>query len=422
MSHRYKSSRIARHSNIPFLGRTPLFAHLQASLAQSGHVGRFPLLSVFTQRPWPWLARYLRGILRGRFKPFPTYAPDGHDGIYPLRSHTGQGPIRLSLAADWGTGTQEAALVAQQMAAFHPDYTIHLGDVYYVGDDLEIDENFLGIQRTTYTPVQFPRGSVGTLTLPGNHELYGGGRPYYTRVLPFGSPQPGQQQRASFFCLESDHWRILGLDTGYFSAGLPVLGSVPGLRNIKAIGGDGRLHDEQLNWLRTNVRPRERPKPTLILSHHQYFSAFPDETFPKPGQQLAEFFPDQDVLWIWGHEHRLAIYDLHAPPDTPSVRCFGRCIGHGGMPVEITPPKHAEVPLVFHDTRTDYPLGDDASAGWNGFLNLTLDGPTTTLEYRDLTGRRLFHESFTASPDGSIHPVAHDPTQNLVKPQTHSSR
>jgi len=416
--HGYKSKRIARHSNIPILGRTPLFAHLQSTLAESGHVGRFPLLSVFTQRPWPWIAKYFKSVFAGRYKPFPTYPLDGHSGIYPLHSATNSDTIRLSIAGDWGTGTEEAARVAENMSAFRPDYTIHLGDVYYIGDDVEVEENFLGIQRTGQTPVCFPRGAVGTLVMPGNHELYGGGRPFYTRVLPWASPAPGQQQRASFFSLESDHWRILGLDTGYNSAGLPILGSVPGLRSLKAIGGDGRLQQPELDWLRTNVRPHDHPKATLLLTHHQYYSAFPDETFPKPGQQLAEFFPNQDVLWIWGHEHRLAIYDLHAPPDQPALRCFGRCIGHGGMPVETTPPKHKEVPLRFHDTRTDYPIGNGDTAGWNGFANLTLSGPTLTIDYRDITNRRLYTETFTATPSGSVALASPPPPHQKPAPAT----
>lgn len=405
--HGYKSKHLARNSNIPFLGRTRLMAHLQGALAASGRTGSFPVLALFLQRPWPWIAKYLKGIFNGRYKPFPTYALDGHDGVYPLRSATNDASIRIAVAGDWGTGTEEAARVADNISAFRPDYTLHLGDVYYIGDDPEVDENFLGIQRTGHTPLKFPRGAVGTLTMPGNHELYGGGRPYYTKVLPWGSPAPGQHQRASFFCLESDHWRIIGLDTGYHSTGIPILGSFPGLRTIKRIGGDGHLEPAEIDWLRSNVRPQEHRKATIVLTHHQYYSAFPDETFPKPGQQLAEFFPNQDIIWLWGHEHRLAIYDLHAPPDKPSVRCFGRCIGHGGMPVETTPPKHKEVPLRFHDSRTDYPIGDGDTAGWNGFANLTLTGPQLTIDYRDITNRRLYTETFTATPTGSVELTSH---------------
>jgi hypothetical protein len=401
MPRKFKSQHLARHSNIPWLGRTRLMAHLQGAMAQSGKTGgRFPLLAVFMQSPFPWLAKYLKGILNGRHKPYPTYALDGHDGVYPLQPSPDHQAIRISIAGDWGTGTEEAFRVAEQMSAFRPDYTIHLGDVYYVGDDPEVDENFLGVQRSANTPVQFPRGAIGTLTLPGNHELYGGGTPYYTRVVPWGSPAPGEQQRAAFFSLESEHWRILGIDTGYNSAGIPILGSLPGLSSIQWIGGNGRIEPAVLDWIRTNVRPRENPKATLLLSHHQYFSTFPDEVFPRPAQQLSEFFKGQDVVWLWGHEHRLAIYDRYSPDG--NMTCHGRCIGHGGMPVEVTPPEPGRAPLLFHDLRTDYSIGGGDTAGWNGFVNLTLDGPELTLDYRDLTGKRLFHESFNAGAQQAL--------------------
>jgi len=405
MPRRFKSSHLARHSNIPLLGRTRFMAHLQGALASASGSrkagsGRFPLLAVFMQSPFPWLAKYLKGIFHRRYKPYPTYALDGHDGVYPLRSSADHEEIRLSIAGDWGTGTEEAYRVAEHISAFRPDYSIHLGDVYYVGDDQEVDENFLGIQSSNNTPVQFPRGAIGTLTLPGNHEMYGGGAPYFLKVIPWGSPQPGEKQRTSFFCLESDHWRILGLDTGYNSAGLPILGSLPGLSSIPWIGGDGRIEPAVLDWLRTNVRPQERPKTTLLLSHHQYFSTFPDEVFPRPAKQLSEFFHGQDLLWLWGHEHRLAVYDLYSPDG--NIRCYGRCIGHGGMPVEITPPKPGQAPLIFHDSRTDYPIGDGSKAGWNGFVNLTLRGPKLSLEYRDVTGKRLFSESFVAEGNAGL--------------------
>lgn len=402
--HGYKSKHLARQSNIPLLGRNPVLAHMQSSLAESGHIGRFPLLDIFVQRPWPWIRKYIRGVFTGRYKPFPAYPLDGHSGIYPLHSSRGHHSIRLSIAGDWGTGTEEAARIASNISAFQPDYTVHLGDVYYIGDEVEVDENFLGIQRTGQIPVQFPRGAVGTLVLPGNHELYGGGRPFYTKVLAFGSPNPGQQQRASFFCLESEHWRILGLDTGYNSAGVPILGAVPGLRSIKTIGGDGCLERVELDWLRSNVRPQERAKATILLSHHQYFSAFADETFPRPAEQLAELFRGQDLLWFWGHEHRLAVYDLYSPDG--NIRCFGRCLGHGGMPAEKIGPIHKDVPLRFYDSRTDYPIGNGDTAGWNGYANLTISGPHLSVEYRDVENRVLYTESFTATANGPVQ-VAH---------------
>jgi hypothetical protein len=402
MSPKFKSQRLGRHSNIPLLGRTRLMAHLQGAIARNANASssKYPLLAVFMQSPFPWLAKYLKGILHGRYKPYPTYTLDGQAGIYPLKAHDGRSPVKISIAGDWGTGTEESADIAEQLTNFRPDYTIHLGDVYYVGDESEVNENFLGIKASDHTPVQFPRGSVGTLTLPGNHEMYGGGGPYFKHVVPWGSPQPGDQQKASFFALESEHWRIIGIDTGYNSAGIPILGSLPGLSSIQWIGGNGRIEPGVLDWLRTNVRPQQNPKATLLLSHHQYFSAFPDEVFPRPAEQLSEFFHGQDVVWLWGHEHRLAVYELHTPDG--NIRCYGRCIGHGGMPVETKKPDPKRAPLLYFDPRTDYPIGDGDTAGWNGFVNLVLDDTRLTLTYHDLTGRPLFHETFIAGPAGSL--------------------
>jgi hypothetical protein len=72
------------------------------------------------------------------------------------------------------------------------------------------------------------------------------------------------------------------------------------------------------------------------------------------------------------------------------------------MPVEKTPPKYKEVPLRFYDHRTDYPIGNGDTAGWNGFANLTLSGPNLTIDYLDIDNTRLYTESFTATPGGSV--------------------
>jgi hypothetical protein len=39
------------------------------------------------------------------------------------------------------------------------------------------------------------------------------------------------------------------------------------------------------------------------------------------------------VLWLWGHEHRLAIYREAAKEEEGDVTSYGRRIG--GMPVEL---------------------------------------------------------------------------------------
>jgi len=402
---RFKSNSLAKSSNVPIFGRTRAMAGLQKQAArmipQLATPTNFPKLRAFlSSYVWPWVCNYLKTAFHGKYKRYPAYAGTGDSGIYRLASATSGGPIKLSLAGDWGTGTEESWQIAQAMGDGEPDYTIHLGDVYYVGDLPEVNENFLGIPGGQYTPVQWPTGAVGEFAMIGNHEMYGGGEPYFTRILPTLRTGTGQRQKASFFALETDHWRIIALDTGYNSVGLPILGSIPGIKKIPFVGANCRIPDEVIDWLRNTVKPRQNPKPTLLLSHHQYYSAFQEETFGLPAKQLSEFFTEQNIVWIWGHEHRLAIYDLYSPDGR--IHAYGRCLGHGGMPVEDAKPANGKVPLAFWDPRNDYPLDDHSTAGWNGYVNVLLDGPKMTLEYLDIKKTSLFVESFAGSSDGSL--------------------
>jgi len=111
-----------------------------------------------------------------------------------------------------------------------PHYTIHLGDVYYVGVKDEVEENCLGQPDAnhSFTPCLWPWGSVGSFALNGNHEMYALGEAYFEVFLPTLGlrPAPGVKpggQKASFFCLENKFWRVIGLDTGYNSIGVPIL-------------------------------------------------------------------------------------------------------------------------------------------------------------------------------------------------------
>jgi hypothetical protein len=107
---------------------------------------------------------------------------------------------------------------------------------------------------------------------------------------------------------------------------------------------------------------------------------------------LAEFF-SRPVLWLWGHEHRLAIYGEASMPG--GVTAFGRCIGHGGMPVDLPPaaPLHDFV-VEFVDQRV-YPNDENLKVGFNGFAQMTLRENRLTLDYLDLRGLRVFREAWT---------------------------
>ncbi|MGH6856666.1 MAG: metallophosphoesterase family protein [Methylocella sp.] len=346
---------------------------------------RRPLLEAFSpQRIWHWITEYLDHRLGPRY-PFQSYESGSpNNGVYTLPGDDQE--IRIALAGDWATGTDEAYEIGQQMEAFKPHYTIHLGDVYYVGDNAEVDLNFLGEETKKYDACCWPKGSNGAFALIGNHEMFAhGGRAYFERMLPALGPIAegrNEGQKASFFCLENEYWRIIGLDTGYNSIGLPLLEYV--------FKPDCRLRPEVLAWIGDVVKPDNDARGLILLSHHQYFSQFED-WYPKPATQLAKFI-SRPVLWFWGHEHRLAIYEEFGIPN--GLRTFGRCVGHGGMPVELPGKQlHPECRLEFIDTRL-YDNDEHLLAGVNGFVQITLRGTRLDAAYVDFYGAAIFKESW----------------------------
>jgi len=399
-SRRRKPNHLVKLSRSPKLGRLQVVNHFNRTVDALAGVTHFPRASAFLpQHLWPWAWNYLKNAFTPRIR-FPTY-PKGsgtQNGVYSL---TGA-PLRLALAGDWGTGTDDAWDTAQQMLASSPDLTLHLGDVYYVGGQPEIEQNCLGQSMNSYDGVYWPHGRQGSFALNGNHEMYANGRPYFKTFLPtLGlKTQPGGQL-ASFFCLETEFWRILGLDTGYNSVGIPILSQIPVLNSIPSVGGDCHLEPGLIQWLKEVVRlPDPSKKATVLLSHHQYFTAFPNEqNYSKPARQLAPFFPGQEVLWLWGHEHRLALYERFSTSD--GLTFFGRCIGHGGMPVELAEPDVNKAPVTFYDTRS-HSLDDGSRVGENGFVVLTIEGKLLTLDYRDSHNNLLLVETFVPKPDGTL--------------------
>lgn len=370
-----------------------------ASGAAAPILERFPALKLYNPKAWSdWMKSYVKNRLGPRHK-FNYYEPlEAGSGVYPLRQSAGT-HVRVALAGDWGTGTDEARRVAAAMAATDPHFTIHLGDIYYVGSLAEVNEHVLGIDNphNDYTPCTWPLGSVGSFALNGNHEMYGLGDAYFELLLPqLGIWRPRQRQQASFFCLENEDWRVIALDTAYNAIGWPFLEN---LLNPRC-----HLEDQEIAWLRKAVRlgDRDDTRGVVLLSHHQYYSAF-DTWYPAAAQQLAAFLK-RPVIWFWGHEHRLSVYGLHAFKG--GIEAHGRCIGHGGMPVDRWDPDepllHAECAPMFVDTRP-FPNDEGLDVGYNGFAVLDFDGPALTVRYRDLTGHVVWTETWTLDRrDGSL--------------------
>jgi hypothetical protein len=134
----------------------------------------------------------------------------------------------------------------------------------------------------------------------------------------------------------------------------------------------------------------------VIMSHHQPHSGF-ERDYKKPGQQLWELGIRRSVLWFWGHEHRLAGYDLYGEGN---LKCYGGCVGHGGMPVNRGAPTHTPLP-IFYDDRL---AGN--GYGFNGHVNLSFDGPKLTAVYIDLTGNQLLREEWAVDGNGAVHLIS----------------
>jgi len=124
--------------------------------------------------------------------------------------------------------------------------------------------------------------------------------------------------------------RVSPDDTGYNSLGFPILEHIPLIRKIPGIGPSCRLPRPLLKWLREDAKLGADKRGIVLLSHHQYYSAFENQ-YTLPARQLARFI-SRPVLWFWGHEHRLAIYGKFGMDG--SVQAYGRCIGNGGFPAD----------------------------------------------------------------------------------------
>ncbi len=378
------------------LRRSALHSHYRRVVDDLKDDTAFPRLAAFLpQNIWAWARNYLKYAFRHKH-PFQTYRTTGERGVYQLQATDGGQVFKLSIAGDWGTGTFEAAEVAKAMLAFDPDYTLHIGDIYYVGDEREVSENCLGKTEFGYQGVTWPKGKIGSFSMNGNHEMYANGDGYFKLLLPnLGIPtSEDKRQLASFFCLENATWRIIALDTGYNSIGLPILGQIPLINLIPGVGASFKLPPESLDWLRDVVRPQERPRATILLTHHQCFSAF-EAAYPQAAKQLKDLFAGQEIIWLWGHEHRWAVYDKCS---LGGITSYARCIGHGGMPVQIAEPNDS-APVLFFDERV-YGQKGCTKFGVNGFLNMKFAGNMVTFDHRDVHDKSVLVESFTALAPG----------------------
>ena len=88
-----------------------------------------------------------------------------------------------------------------------------------------------------------------------------------------------------------------------------------------------------------------------------------------------------------------------------SLRVYPRCIGHAGMPVEVTKLSKADSNIFYYDPR-QHPIDaqdQNTMVGYNGHVVLLFEGTNLTIEYHDIVNNNLLlTETFTPKGDGAL--------------------
>ena len=289
------------------------------------------------------------------------------DFFYPIEDN-----CTIALLADWGADNDSAHNVAKQAKSRNPDYVIHLGDIYYAGEEREC-KTFLYLFRDLAGKRSF--------ALNGNHEMYTGGRSYFGTVLP------NLQQSASYFGVFNQNWQLLGLDTAY-------------VEHVLTSPSDARLQN-QFDWVVDKINNRSRK--SIVLTHHQPFSAYQPEHDQAAGLRqdigrLTDAVGANGIFaWFFGHEHRCTIYD------DSFVAFKARLIGHGCIPhlPQTAPTNAPPVPFV-QINKASRP--DGSGYAISGFAFLTLAGRQMKVEYINEDGSIFATENWTAAAAAAATP------------------
>ncbi|WP_421549570.1 metallophosphoesterase family protein [Pseudomonas sp. QD4] len=254
--------------------------------------------------------------------------------------------VLLDMAGDWGTGYFDSASAAQRVAELmlqdKPDYTIHLGDVYYAGTGSEEGADLKN----------WPQGTQASFSLNSNHEMYSGAHGYFAEIDALFP----KQQSTSYFALFNTHWLIVGLDSAYAA-------------DEMSLYMDGNLAPAQQQWLQDLVASKGQGRKIMLLSHHQGLD-ITGQTQTALYQQVVAAMGRAPDYWYWGHLHNGICY-------APQGGMYGRCIGHGAIPYGPTREVKGNPRVQWSETLSaddpDYP-----QRVRNGYVRVTLQGATIT--------------------------------------------
>lgn len=250
----------------------------------------------------------------------------------------------FAVFGDWGggcwSGNRVAQIVSNLIKNMKPDYSIHLGDVYYTGETINEQEFLLDL---------WPKAQKDNFTLNSNHEMYPVGKGYFDVALTNGLFK--SQQGKSFFALENTNWIIVGLDSAFAAD-----------KNDFYL--QGAINSVQQDFLR---EVKAKGKSVIVLCHHNPV----DLTGTKKELLWGQVY---DILgaslkyWYWGHVHGAAVYK-----DIDNVKC--RLAGHGVIPWGNASSLQESMGNSVEWYENKSPIPQDKPRVQNGFALLKLNGP-----------------------------------------------
>lgn len=242
-----------------------------------------------------------------------------------------KGNITLAIIGDWGTGVYDDAYDGQGPAVavmnairnLHPDYVIHLGDVYYAGTDgrhpsHEEQSNLLDLWQTG-------TGVQTSFAINSNHEMYGAGQGLIGVALSSNTPFT-HQNSTPYFGLEFGNWVILGLDSAYFD---------PSTLYLK--GALSNTNNTQQKDFISQTYGNLSGKNIFVMTHHNpmSFDGTSITQNPQSGTSLWDNMQttlggNKPHVWYWGHLHLGVAYNKNSALGLQDT--LGRCVGHSAIP------------------------------------------------------------------------------------------
>lgn len=308
-------------------------------------------------------------------------------GTTPAIISTTADTVKIAVVGDWGTGpwtdgsvNYPALEVINQVESLTPDYTIHLGDVYYAGTAgfLDSDEELANFVNN------WPSGSQGSFMLNSNHEMYSGAQGFFGKGLKAAAF--ASQKNTSYFAIQSEKWIIIALDTAYYDPSPLFM--------------NGALNDaNQINFIKSLDTAN---KTVIVMTHHNPTNIEGTGTAQLPlwNQVLSALGRPPD-FWYWGHVHNAMVYSDSSFPAQNGVKA--RCVGHGAIPFGLAyglqNPDGTTKPSVeyyAHELLSSVYENTDAqqvSRVLNGFAMLTIGPDSIKEQFIDQTGAERWSQT-----------------------------